>query len=220
MQTNWEKSQEYFRQRQISSFDVPEQLFSLVKDACYYSKENGKPFNDTLAGHIKEEFLLPFNGTSAPQELLNFLYQSLVQGPFGESFSDQIVLSQPVPPFLGSMWVNFQKKHEFNPIHLHTGVASFIIFVKIPYDLQEEEDYFEVVAGGDTKYTSKLSFVTVSHNGYIDSEPVDVDKSFEGKMLFFDAKHRHLVYPFYTSDDYRITVSGNILYDTRGAGGQ
>ena len=41
---------------------------------------------------------------------------------------------------------------------------------------------------------------------------IDVDKSFEGKMLMFPAKLQHLVYPFYTSDKERITVSGNIKF--------
>jgi hypothetical protein len=39
---------------------------------------------------------------------------------------------------------------------------------------------------------------------------IDVDKSFEGKMLMFPNSAYHTVYPFYTSDDYRITVSGNL----------
>ena len=42
-----------------------------------------------------------------------------------------------------------------------------------------------------------------------------VDKTFEGKMLMFDASQMHYVSPFYTSNDYRITVSGNILLDDR-----
>ena len=37
-----------------------------------------------------------------------------------------------------------------------------------------------------------------------------VDKSFEGQMLMFPAPLQHIVYPFYTSDESRITVSGNI----------
>ena len=41
---------------------------------------------------------------------------------------------------------------------------------------------------------------------------LDVDKSFEGQMVMFPSKLQHLVYPFYTSDDYRITVSGNINF--------
>ena len=42
--------------------------------------------------------------------------------------------------------------------------------------------------------------------------PLPVDKSFEGKMLMFSANQLHEVYPFYTSDDLRVTVSGNFKY--------
>ena len=52
------------------------------------------------------------------------------------------------------------------------------------------------------------------HDGSINCKPIDVDKSFEGKMVMFGAKHLHEVYPFYTSDDYRITISGNLRYNT------
>jgi hypothetical protein len=42
---------------------------------------------------------------------------------------------------------------------------------------------------------------------------VPVDKTFEGKMLFFPATLSHSVNPFYTSDDYRISIAGNIGVD-------
>ena len=89
---------------------------------------------------------------------------------------------------------------------------SFIIFVKIPYDLKKEQNYFpEVSKTLDSRtQTSKLNFVNVEPNGQISTTTVPADKSFEGKMFMFPSKQRHLVYPFYTSDDYRITVSGNI----------
>ena len=45
---------------------------------------------------------------------------------------------------------------------------------------------------------------------FIDSIFLNVDKSFEGKMLMFPSKQMHAVNPFYTSDGYRITVSGNL----------
>ena len=37
-----------------------------------------------------------------------------------------------------------------------------------------------------------------------------VDKTWEGMMLMFPSKLHHSVYPFYTSDEKRISVSGNI----------
>jgi hypothetical protein len=41
-------------------------------------------------------------------------------------------------------------------------------------------------------------------------ESLDVDKTMEGIWLYFHQSLNHIVYPFYTSDDYRITISGNI----------
>ena len=45
---------------------------------------------------------------------------------------------------------------------------------------------------------------------YVESYPIVVDRSYEGVMLIFPAWLQHMVTPFYTSDDYRISISGNI----------
>ena len=29
---------------------------------------------------------------------------------------------------LHSLWVNYQSKHEFNPVHIHDGLFSFVIW--------------------------------------------------------------------------------------------
>ena len=38
------------------------------------------------------------------------------------------ILKEPQKLVLGNLWVNFQKKNEFNPVHYHSGVFSFILF--------------------------------------------------------------------------------------------
>ena len=38
------------------------------------------------------------------------------------------------PCCLDTLWVNFQKENEFNPPHNHSGLFSFVIWVKIPTD--------------------------------------------------------------------------------------
>ena len=55
-------------------------------------------------------------------------------------------------------------------------------------------------------------FVFVMNNdmGQIVSHAVPADKEWEGKMALFPASLNHQVYPFYTSDEYRISISGNI----------
>jgi hypothetical protein len=39
---------------------------------------------------------------------------------------------------------------------------------------------------------------------------IPVSKQMEGSIIMFDSSQRHLVYPFYTSDEFRISFSGNI----------
>jgi hypothetical protein len=102
------------------------------------------------------------------------------------------------------------KKYEFNPIHTHSGIFSFIIFLQIPYDLSKEDKVFPSV--NNHKLTSRLVFLVDDKYNRNTNLSLDVDKSFENTMLIFPAKTPHLVYPFYTSKNERITVSGNIHF--------
>ena len=36
---------------------------------------------------------------------------------------------------LDTMWINYSKKHDFNPPHTHTGILSFIIYCKVPDEI-------------------------------------------------------------------------------------
>ena len=132
---------------------------------------------------------------------------------FNEFWKRQVFLTKNCEISISSTWVNFQKKYEFNPPHYHTGVLSWIIFVNIPYDLEEENKVFPKI-GGDSS-TSRLSFLTLNPHevGCINHVRLNVDKSYEGKIVVFPSTQQHQVFPFYTSDDYRITVSGNVFFD-------
>ena len=39
-----------------------------------------------------------------------------------------------------------------------------------------------------------------------------LSKDYEGTMLFFPARLRHCVYPFYGTDKPRISIAGNLKY--------
>ena len=112
---------------------------------------------------------------------------------------------------LDALWVNHQKQYEFNPLHHHDGLFSFILFMKIPFLIKELRD---ISPGIDSNLNSsgRLQFVYAgsSHPEKIyDMLNYDVDKSWEGTGLIFPSSFLHLVYPFY-GEGVRITVSGNI----------
>lgn len=201
--SNWEEQKGEFFQWGILPID------EVPHDVLYYLKNKfgDKSHNHELAGHIRKEF--------AYENWPNFVEEFIIEKA-GDPFLDRLmekyqVLSSSRPFKLKSLWVNLQKKHEFNPVHYHGGLFSFIIFLKIPYDLKKEDDVFPPTSSGHS--TSRLCFLMSDGMGDIFPINVNADKSFEGKMLMFSSKVNHLVYPFYTSDDYRMTVSGNVVFD-------
>ena len=200
--TNWENTKQKLMNWNILSIDdVPNNVIDYLKNNISNVKHN-----QTLAGHIKEEYVYK----NWPNFVNEFILNKSMDPLLTDFIKNQTMLSSDKPFYLQSLWINLQKKYEFNPIHHHTGVFSFIIFLNIPYNLKDEEKVFPNSSSGPL--SSKLSFLVTNYLGEIIDLTVSVDKSFEGKMLMFPSKMNHLVYPFYTSNKKRITVSGNISF--------
>ena len=109
--------------------------------------------------------------------------------------------------YMREWWVNYQKQTEFNPSHTHTGVYSFVIWLKIP--IEHEEQNKDIIS--NMKLRSSFQFSYTDILGRISQFNYDLNKTWEGVMLFFPSQLEHQVYPFYNCDDYRISISGNIL---------
>ena len=167
--------------------------------------------NRTLVGHIHNSYRL--------EDIDNVLWDTTL-GPLCDKYSDtydnmgrHIPVEGKYPYYLNNWWVNYQKKHEFNPIHNHSGVYSFVIWLKIPTDSKKQNDLHigqdrngNVVSDFEFSYTDMLGKL----QGYV----YKMDKKREGTMLFFPSALRHAVYPFFECDEDRISVSGNIFVDT------
>ena len=117
---------------------------------------------------------------------------------------------------LNGFWVNYQYMHEFNPYHHHGGLYSFVVWLKIPYDWKEQHNlpFMEGIKDSDRK-ASNFEFEYCDLLGDIRNHSYILDKSMEGKMLFFPAGLRHRVYPFYNCDEPRISVAGNVWFKTK-----
>lgn len=189
-------------------------------------------YNSNLAGSIRHEYIL----TESVDYLDQFLkvvaprYWDYWDNPNAQkehrlSISKQISEEYGYP--IKDLWVNFQKKHEINPLHHHGGDLSFVIWHKIPY---EEKTAIADIARksgrippqiassreerppGSGRRAGNFMFNYPNHNarGGVAQHVITVDKSRENTMIIFDASMQHAVYPFYTSDEYRISVSGNL----------
>ena len=114
---------------------------------------------------------------------------------------------------LNQLWVNYQYKTEFNPYHDHSGVYSFAIWMKIPYswDEQSKLQHFSDIKESERK-PGNFEFEYIDTLGGVRNWGYTLSKNDEGTMLFFPAALRHCVYPFYETNEPRISISGNLLY--------
>jgi hypothetical protein len=115
-------------------------------------------------------------------------------------------------PMESNVWVNFQKKYEFNPPHIHNnGLLSFVIWLKLPFNIEDEDTQPHVI-NSTIPAAGRFNFFVNNPNstGGVHIVSIPADKKLEGTMVIFPVWLMHSVNPFYTSDDYRISVAGNI----------
>ena len=191
---------------------------SVREELLFSMQTHGHDARSTLRGHLQEEYTLPItNEVSRFAQLLSYQYMEQfnlhpsmtgVQANYLASIIPLEKLQQKNPDFeLGKLWVNYQSKHDFNPAHIHTGAFSFVIWVKIPFDYRKEQKVYPKVNGNET---AAFYFSYNSTLGGQESHHINLDSDWEWSMVFFPAKMYHGVNPFYTSDEQRISISGNV----------
>ena len=109
-----------------------------------------------------------------------------------------------------SVWVNMQKKLEVNPLHNHDGTLSFVAWLYIPFKLEDERNMPNCKDSRTMEISSTFQFVYNTALGTIANCPMFVESGWEGRIVMFPSQLLHIVYPFQTSDDYRISIAGNL----------
>ena len=209
--TNWEKLIEghgghKLLWRDISAFQLPQDYFTTLKIWCKEEKERGEGFNTILVGHLKEEYRI----RNFSEDFERYIINCSLQQPVYSTWQGLSIISENKPIYLDKLWVNYQKKYEFNPPHDHSGFVSFVIFVKIPYNCEDYKTKFPKTKPENIK-VGMLSFQHIDPwVGRPMSIDISLNPNYEGGIYFFKSKHVHQVYPFYDTDEYRVTVSGNI----------
>lgn len=174
---------------------VPDDLFEQIKkDLTWY---RGEDYNAHLVGQIEDE--------------REFVITDKIQF-FLEEFADHYHRYFDLKDFKvvsHSAWVNLQKKHEYNPCHLHDSTLSWVLWVQIPYRLEDEDSLANTVK---TRHNlnSRFQFLYNTLDGRQEVQNLDIDHTWQGTIILFPSTLRHTVYPFYTSDQARISIAGNI----------
>ena len=182
----------------VVRFKISEQFHKDLLEQAYISRSSGKDYRTKLAGHIKEEYAMDrkkFETFFAP------IFE-LYEGAWRNFSGDKKDL--PVKYLLKSLWVNFQKQYEYNPPHDHSEALSFVIYLKIPESLKEENKQFV----GTSRGPGSIMF-TYGEGG---RKFITFQSHFpeERDIFVFPASLKHSVAPF-VSPGERISVSGNAL---------
>ena len=168
------------------------------------AKKTKEDFRHRLAGHIEKEY-----GYKEEQRNKIIPYLSPYLGVYNECFQrhQNKKFEHGAPEYvLSALWVNYQRKHEFNPPHDHDGKLSFVIYLSIPDELKKENEAYKGKSAGPGGIQFMYGEGTRDAVTYMSYFPK------EGDMFIFPAWLKHWVMPFH-SDCERVSVSGNV-HDT------
>ena len=170
--------------------------------------EPERSFKPQLAGNIAESIrITDKDGWFFNHAIIPNLFRYTQE--FG-NIGSNVAATGKHPYVLDNMWVNYQKQGEYNPIHKHDGIYSFVVWMKIPTDYHEQNSNNT----SNTPRHSSFEFSYANILGGISGYHYPLTPEFEGMMVFFPSKLFHQVFPFYNCDETRISISGNILLDT------
>ena len=194
----------------ISLYDVklPDNIVNRLWS--YVDKSDLIRCNHNLAGNIAESYDLVdeedyfFNEVLKPVSLRYISENSAVN-----NFQSNHISSEDI--CLNKFWVNYQYKTEFNPMHIHTGIISFVIWLKIPTEAEEQHN-LPIAKNSNTPSASDFSFAYTDIIGNIQSYQIQLSPKDNGLMMIFPASLNHQVYPFYECDKKRVSISGNVCW--------
>jgi hypothetical protein len=205
--------QKHFPNYGYSISKFPDEITSVLKKEIQEIKKNvdkKEKIYKNLAGHLETQVYLETSQQIIQPYLLEMAAQYIRAWNFDKEISQNYLIKKPLSFMLEKVWINFQKKYEFNPLHNHSGVFSFVSWIDIPYSL-EEELTMPHVTPADYPLATSFNFVFTNILGDVQSLPFFPDKTCEGTVLFFPSTIKHLVYPFFTSNENRVSISGNLF---------
>jgi len=169
---------------------------------------------NNLAGNISKSYYIQDNKDIWFYEnVLKRYTETMYFNDWNNYYDVHIAKHSPHPKFrMDNFWVNYQKQHEFNPPHNHNAGFSFVVFMKIPTHWKEQHS-LPICERSTLPSASDFQFILGQGTGQVTPINILLTPEDEGRMLFFPAWLAHQVFPFYGTEEERITVSGNIVND-------
>jgi hypothetical protein len=181
---------------------IPDDLFKKLKIECLNFIEKEKMISGLTSKGVPEHYYLEYNN----MELFNFLGEWVKKYEKKYNYIKNFkVLNKEAPLIFKKPWINIQKKGEFIPSHIHDGVFSYSIWIQIP-NLKKNSNN-ESAGCFEIQYQNIL--------GARFNHLITLNKNSEGEFVLFPSMLSHCVYPFFDTDELRISISGNICFDNK-----
>tara|TARA_Y100001963_G_scaffold79027_1_gene109685 strand:- start:114 stop:731 length:618 start_codon:yes stop_codon:yes gene_type:complete len=182
---------------------IPEDIYQPVMQEIREIEKDDRGIykvNRDLSGQIEREYRLE----KSKPHIVPFL-----EG-MGREYQKKWGCHQGYDLKVDSLWVNLQQKTEYNPLHNHNGILSYVAWMDIPYKLEDEMNQQNCKNSAFKESSASFQFIYNSIMGNIVNEIYKVENGWEGMIVMFPAQLLHIVYPFYTSEGYRISIAGNL----------
>ena len=183
---------------------LPPDLFIKLKEECQNFKELREMKSHLSGPGIPKHFFIEKCFSELKEYILYCAKEYEKNFKYIESLK---FLNKNAPLLVAPPWLNVQKRYEFLPLHSHDGVLSYNIWIQIPYDSKKE------LEGGGS--AAQLHFVYPMSHGGLGSHKFNLSKEDEGKLIMFPSLFVHALYPFYTSEDVRLSIAGNVLLEVK-----
>ena len=202
-------------------FKLPQQMIDYLWERIDIVKKKQVCVKKNLAGHISHSYKLDDPQNVVIRNLYNIVFNQVDNPIMFEYMNKEVeniykrtgLVNVMLEPYLSGLWVNFQKKGEFQPLHSHTGAFSFVIWMDIPYHSKDEAKLHFARSSLKKPPGGNFTFATASAiNREMVESIIKMSPEMNGYCCFFPSDVSHQVYPFYTSDKDRISISGNIMY--------
>ena len=192
--------------------DVMDYLWNCISQAEKDNVDNSNDYSHKLAGNISGSLGLTDKDNQFRDKIVGPLTNKIIKED-PRNYEPPVDIDESIkgklkPSLKLNWWVNYQYQTEFNPEHMHDGITSFVIWMKIPTHHKEQHNLpFHSKAASDFQFTySNILGHTVEY-------PIFMSPDREGMMMLFPSTLHHQVYPFYNTDEPRITIAGNQLWN-------
>ena len=191
------------------SDDIVKYLWGCIDDAV----DNNESAKSHLAGNISESLYLNDKDDYFFNTILKDISRKYVaeHSSFCTAFRNNGSNFKMEEMVMREFWVNSSRETEFNPTHNHGGVLSFVIWMKIPTEWQDQYE-IPFVEESNTPMASDFQFLYTDIGGQIQGHRIQMGSYMEGFMCLFPATTIHQVFPFYNCKDDRVSISGNLYF--------